>query len=235
MTHTHADQTLSLLEQAILVRLPRRGSIRLDDLVSDITTAAASVELSENARATVDAAIAGLRHRGLVDDKVLRSTTVGEKVLREALGARRVPTWPQFCNMLAARALGLSPGSNPARRTLATRDALALAVLRQRTLLPAGNTITEVADALIVEVLGLPPGKLSLARIRQHALARRIGSTAASGPFAAAASAVQAQGMDKASLVEAMARSVIEHELTPCRPTLEGSSVTRSSITSSAR
>lgn len=226
MSNTHDEQSLSLLEQAILVRLPSKRSIRFGDLIKDIAAFSAAERQSDLAHAAIDAAIAELRCRGFVHNTALRSTRAGEKALRDALGARRAPTWPQFCRMLASRALGLPPASDQAKKTFDSAGALALAVLRQRAPLPPGNTMMAVCDALVTEILGLPPGKVTLARIRQHALARRIGAIAAGGPVAAAASALQARGTDKASLIQALACRVIDLELTPRRPGAEPPSVT---------
>jgi hypothetical protein len=226
MPITPIDPPLTLVDQAILTRLRSKKPRRPGELVKPILSLApTSDEPVEKTQATILARVDELRRRGLVEDHKLCAVPAGDKALCDALGARRKPTWDQFCQWLATRALDLPPASDHAKQAFGSRESLALTVLRQRAPLPPGHKIAAVGDALIRELLGLPAGKITLAKIRQYAVLRRLGQQATGNPFDVAASMVNARGADKKSLIQALARQAFEREpvprpitLTPAKP-----------------
>ena len=122
---------------------------------------------------------------------------------------------------LPALAIGLRPDSEEARRLFGRKQgkkskksdgavAVAAAVLRNQFSIQKAATITALADALIAEALGLPPGPVTLSRLRAHVIARRAGVEAKGKPdqiaVRVAAKTLRARGADKRALVQALAR-----------------------------
>jgi len=130
-------------------------------------------------RQRVEARIASLRERGLVEPRRLAMTEAGADHLRQALGVERAPTWEQVKKKIApALALGVEPGD----RALASGEALIATVLARRLgIEDVGATINAVIDAAVSDRLGLPRGKLDLKRIRAHVLAQ-LGAGAGKEP-----------------------------------------------------
>lgn len=114
--------------------------------------------------------LATLRSRSLVD-KRRALTPEGRRVLADAFGLSRAPTWKQAQEKhMPALALGLEAGSDAVagKRLQATLLAAFLELERRPT--PA-----QVLEALFCSELGLPPGKVTLNKIRDHLIARRTG------------------------------------------------------------
>lgn len=222
MVNVRDDLSLSRLELVVLARLsvktkhpPDRPDLR--DAVREL------VLPSESPARAMSAALetlAGLRARGLViNPSRLRKGALGERglteeggrALRAAFGLARTPTWREIRGThLAALALGFKPGSEPAAKALRGGGTLAAAVLREHFEVREGTTLAAICDALIAEELGLPPGKVTLERIRAHVLARRAGVEAKGKSAEIAkrvvAATVRARNADKKSLAPALGR-----------------------------
>lgn len=117
------------------------------------------------------AILAELRSRSLLDQR-RALTPAGRRALADALGLGKAPGWNEIRNKrLPALALGLEASSDAvagSERLQATLLATCLGVEPRRT--PA-----QVLEALLAAELGLPPGKVTLNRIRDHLIARRTG------------------------------------------------------------
>jgi hypothetical protein len=140
-----------------------------------------------------------------------RVTDDGRRALCRAFGFEATPTWLKIRDVhLPALGLGHAPGSEDARRRLASGEAIVAAVLQSELGIDAGNTVTALCDAIIIEALELPPGKVTLQRIRAHMLARRIGVDTRGEAAQIAARVVSARlgahNAHKASLALALAR-----------------------------
>lgn len=226
MVNVRDDLSLSRLELVVLARLsvktkrPPDGS-ELRDAVHELAMPAESpARAKEAALETLD----GLRARGLVSKPARDAkgklgeralTEEGERVLRVAFGLSRTPYWSEIRGVhLPALALGLRPGSDSAGRALRDGDRLAAAVLRERLALSEGGTLAAICDGLVAEALGLPPGEVTLERIRAHVLARRAGvetkGTSREIARRVAAAAVRARNAEKASLIQALGRRWVQ-------------------------
>jgi hypothetical protein len=98
-------------------------------------------------------------------------------------------------------------------------DSIAAAVLRWQLGLHGGATLSAVCDALVAEVLRMPPGPLSLDRIRTHVLARRAGIEAKGDPVKlaarVAASAMGVRRADQRSMTQALGRRWLDEDFDP--------------------
>lgn len=140
-----------------------------------------------------------------------RLSDEGRRALCRAFGLETPPTWIKIRDAhLPALGFGLAPGSEDARRRLESGDAIVAATLQSELGIDDANTVTALCDALIIEALDLPPGEVTLQRIRAHVLARRIGVDTKGEVAQIAARAVSARlgahNAHKASLARALAR-----------------------------
>jgi len=140
-----------------------------------------------------------------------RLTGEGKAALCRAFGLDAVPTWRKiFDEHLPALGIGLAPGSEDARRRFASGEAIIAAALRSALGIDHATTVTALCDALIIEALDLPPGNVTLKRLRAHVLARRIGvdtkGEAAQIAARAVSASLGASNATKASLSRALAR-----------------------------
>jgi len=227
MGNVRDDLSLSGLELVVLARLSVRPHTKppgVPELGKAVRELALPSESPARAKEVALETLAALRARGLVSQSSsARKGQLGERsltddggrALRAALGLARTPSWSEVRGAhLPALALGLQPGSDPAVRVLRDGDALAAAVLREHLEARDGATLAAVCDALIVEALALPPGPLTLDRIRAHVLARRarveVKGTALEIAKRVAASVVRARNANKESLVPALGRRWVQ-------------------------
>jgi len=167
---TEESSELSRLELLVLARLsggkqPPSPSDVAKDLARLVTPAASYGEW----RTRLGPMLRALKDRGLID-RQRRLTKGGKDALRSALEAPRVPTWREMRDqLLPALALGGDP------KTAGGAAGLQSAVLTRLLGLDRQPTVTQVLDALVAAELGLPPGKVTLGKIRAVVLARRAG------------------------------------------------------------
>src|SRR5262249_6980158 len=110
-----------------------------------------------------------LEDRGLID-RQRRLTKGGQEALRCAPRSPPVPTLREGCNqILPANGLGED------RKTARGAAGLQSAVLTRLLKLDRRTTVTQVLDALVAAEFGLPPGEVTLGKIRAAVLARRTG------------------------------------------------------------
>jgi len=174
MTVAQDQTSLSRVELVVLACHSQAKPPSEAELAKVIRELALTVESAASAPELVRAAFAGLQQRALVNER-RRLTDEGERVLRAALGLARTPRWPEVRDThLPAKALGLAPGAEEAK-AVAERDTLVPATLRTTLGFPPARSVTAMCDALIADELRLPPGPLTLHRIRAHLLARRSG------------------------------------------------------------
>lgn len=129
----------------------------------------------DEARSAATAALGMLRHRGLVSDRKLTAT--GSQVLCNACGVSRKPAWNTFRQRyFPAIALGVAPAPVTRRGP----DALAQRLARKLGVAEP-PTMIALCDSLIARELRMPPGKLTLARIRAHVLAQCVQAEAKGG------------------------------------------------------
>src|SRR4029079_7654213 len=139
-------------------------------------------------------------------------TEAGRRALCAVLKLGSAPAWTQIkSSHLPALALGIRPGSQEAQAALKDAETIAMAVLRTEYGVTQASTPAALADALVAQQLGLPPGEITLHRIRTHFLAERAGVDAKKGALDSivrmlAAKALQAHGAKKDALVPALAR-----------------------------
>lgn len=205
MTYTHHDHSLSPLELVILARLSSKKSPVPKELAQAVLDLASPAGSPEQVQESIAQALAALRRRALVDADRLRLSEDGRRVLCAVFELEHVPTWTQIRALLPACSLGLRPGSTEAREALKTKSALMIAILRERGELPRGSTLAAVSDALIAEVLKLPPGRMTLKRIRAHALGLRIRS-GSNTPDQVVAEILHDKCTDKKSMLRALGR-----------------------------
>jgi hypothetical protein len=170
---TTASNDLSRLELIVLARLSSTKPPSATQLVKDVAALAFPSEAAGQAQEPVLQALAGLRNRGLVNKPRNTLNDKGEQQLRKAFELSETPTWAQVRDEhLAARELGLRPGSDDAIGVFKAGPKLAVAILRASTRAPKASTVISLCDALIADALGVPPGPVTLERIRAHVLAR---------------------------------------------------------------
>jgi hypothetical protein len=183
MTNLRSDHSLSRFELIVLARLSCAKPPSEHELVEALCELVRPEEIPGPAHEVVSDTLAALRRRELVSDRRSTLTMNGEIALRATFDLEDTPSWTEVRTAhLPARALGLQPGSSAAKTTLNDASTIALAVLQAHFKLAPGAKIAAVCDAIIVEELGLPPGRVTLASIRAHMLARRAGSDAKGTP-----------------------------------------------------
>lgn len=211
MTNTCDDHSLSRLELVVLARLSSAKPPGEKELAEAVREFALPAESPRHAREIAAEAVAALRGRGLVNDRRSALTDDGGRALRAAFDLGRTPTWSDVRDAhLPALALGLQPGSEEASTVVRTTATITTAVLRTEFGIEKASTVSAVCDALIVKLLGMPPGPVTLARIRTHVLARYAGVEAKGkldqlAPRIAAAT-LGTHRADKRSLVRALGR-----------------------------
>jgi hypothetical protein len=184
---THDVPPLTRLEVLVLARLSAAESNPPSEreLAKTVHDLALPEESPSRAREVALETLEALRGRGLVNRPARprkgtlgkRSLTdEGRRVLRAMLGLARVPTWSQVRDAhLSALAFGQKPGSEQAKAMAGSADAIAATVLRGKLEIEDAPTVSDVYDVLLAEALGMPPGKITLSKIRAHVLARRLG------------------------------------------------------------
>lgn len=183
--HEASPSRTELVVLACLSQSKPPSDAELGDAVHEL---AFPKETSDGARQHALELLSGLVHRAWVtpDDGSSRRgksravvsprklTDSGKRVLREAFQLSRAPTWAQVRDKhLPSLALGLPPGSERASKAC-TESALTAAVLCSRFGIHDASSPAAVCDALVAKLLGMPPGRLTLDRIRAHVLARDI-------------------------------------------------------------
>lgn len=217
MTSTRDSHSPTRLEIVVLARMSVSKLPSEKDLVDATLAFALPNGSRERARDMVVEALEALRAHGLVNVRRRALTEDGSRTLRETFGLARTPAWRDVRDKhLPARALGLVPGSKQATEVLREADSIAAAVLRNQLGIREASTLPALCDALVVEDLGLPPGPITIARIRSHVLARRLGGQAKGDPIAfaarAAATAMRAPRADKRSMVQALGRRWVSED-----------------------
>jgi hypothetical protein len=229
MTNPRDQQSLSRLDLVVLARLstPKPPTERaLGDAVLELVTPGESqVRAKEVALET----LAALRGRGLVSERSRSLTDEGRRAIRAAFGLTRAPTWTEIRDAyLPALGLGLQPGSEQATAAVRGKDALTAAVLRKHLGIREGGSLNAVCDALIAEVLELPPGPVNMNVIRACVLARRAGVPANGTPkeigAGVVADAVKVKKVDRRSMLQALGRRWVNEAGTlptskPAQPT----------------
>lgn len=187
MVPSRDESSPSRTELVVLACLSQKtppSDVELGDAVQQLALPA---EPPEVARQRAVELLAGLVRRAWVTgegDPVVRGkrrkaepprklTEAGKRVLRAAFHVSRVPSWAQVRDRHLP-ALALGPAGSEAGATSCTEEALMAAVLGARFGVRGASTLTGVCDALIAQALGMPPGKLTLDRIRAHVLLRGI-------------------------------------------------------------
>jgi len=185
MVNARDDQPLTRLEVLVLARASDSKTLKEEALAKTVFELALPNESPARAREVALETFEVLSARGLVKkpsrtrkgnvgSKLL--TDEGRRALRSVFGLTRVPTWSQVRDYhLPALALGLKPGSVQAKAAVSSEDAITATVLRGKLGIEHAPTVADLCDALIAEVLGMSPGKLTLGKIRAHVLARRSG------------------------------------------------------------
>ncbi|HEX7838345.1 MAG TPA: hypothetical protein VF469_12810 [Kofleriaceae bacterium] len=216
----------------MLARLSSTKPPSEKDLGDAVHTFALPAESPARAREVAVETIAGLHRRALVADQHSRGrastakqrvrpqaapkpgrklTDEGRRALREAFSLERTPTWLEVRDKhIPALELGLQPGSENARKTLTDAETIAPAALRVHFGLPEAATATALCDALLAELVGLPPGPITIERIRCHVLAQRAGIEAKGDlkqtTHRVVLATLRARGSDKRAMVKALAR-----------------------------
>jgi hypothetical protein len=183
MTDTPDHQSLFHVELIVLARLSCASGANEEELAAAVTEVAPPDE-GPSAREHVARASAALRKRSLVTDpKSTRKTPhprskltdEGRRVLRTAFGLDKTPSWTKVRDRyVPALGLGLSAASEQASK-LGNTEELTLAALRQHFEISAASTVSALCDALIAKALGLPPGPVTLLRLRAHVLTHELG------------------------------------------------------------
>jgi hypothetical protein len=211
MTNTRPDLSLSRIELVILARMSVAKPPGEQELAKQVADLAMHNDPPAHAREAVAHALAALRRRGLVSTHQRIATDDGNRALRAAFELPQTPTWTAVRNShLAARALGLPPGTPQTQKTVKDAKTMALPILRAHFKLPAGATLTAICDVLIAEALHLPAGPVTIARIRAHVLAQHAGGTATGTPermaTQLAAKTLKASPADKRTMGRALGR-----------------------------
>jgi hypothetical protein len=180
MTPSRPDLSVSRLELIVLARLSSAKSPsdrELAIVIEELALLDAHAHPDQIATTT----LAQLRRRGLVHEPTQQArqrrtlTDQGVRTLRAAFDLDKTPLWKDIHNThLLARALGLEPGSQDA--TTATKDATTIASIVVRNQYKVARP-SEIADKMIADALGLPPGPITLTRLRAHMLAKEAGVT----------------------------------------------------------
>jgi hypothetical protein len=208
MTSTHETESLSHVDLIALARLSCSAGANVDELTAAIAEAAPP-DGSPTARERATSALTALRADSLATTPKStkrspspRSTITdrGKRALSAAVGLDKAPRWTEFRDRyLPALALGLSVTSEQTS-TLGKTEELTLTTLRQHFDVSQASTVVALCDAVIAKALGLPPGPITLLRLRAHVLARDLGidSTVASTPeLEALAARVAAVSQDR--------------------------------------
>lgn len=175
MTPSASPPSLSRLELLVLAALTSAKPPSLTDLGKRLHKLAFAQESPGQARLRVGERVAALRARGLIDGKRHLLTEDGKRALCAGLGVARVPQWKDVQSKIAP-ALALTPqlGPDAARRALEDAETLHAALLSAQLGLPPARTINALCDALLAQLLNLPPGKkVTPDLLRAHALAQR--------------------------------------------------------------
>jgi hypothetical protein len=103
-------------------------------------------------------------------------TESGRLALTDALGLAAAPTWKDMCGRIVpALALGERPGSEAAAAALRSADAMTATLLRRDRSFGEVANVAELCDRIIARALGMPPGPVTPAGIRAHALTMHCG------------------------------------------------------------
>lgn len=166
------------------------------------------------AATTVVRTLMALRERRLVTG--IQLTDEGARALRAAFGMSRRPTWESVRShhlpMLGADSQQRTPRAGTPR---SRREASTPAILCAKLGLGDASSVAAVCDALVVEALEMPAGKLTLDAIRAHVLARRCG-VAPGGSPGAVAKRIVSQPANDAAL--ALARQGLRARAEPLEP-----------------
>lgn len=101
-------------------------------------------------------------------------TPGGERALRTVFNLTAVPSWIDVRDQhFASLALGVPAGSALAKAAC-KEPAIVTAVLAVRFGVCDARELSDVCDAIVADTLGMPRGKMTLARIRAHVLAREV-------------------------------------------------------------
>lgn len=183
MVNIPGARSLTRLEILMLARLSLSKAPSEKELIETVHDLALPEESPARAREVALETLEALRDRGLVSKPARRRkgtlgarslTDDGRRVLRAVFGLARTPSWSQVRDAhLPALALGQKPGSEQAKAMVGTADAIAATVLRGKLGIEHAPTVSAVCDTLIAEALGMPPGGMTLNKIRAHVLARR--------------------------------------------------------------
>jgi hypothetical protein len=181
MAQTRDESPPSRIELVVLACLSQPKPPSDAELGDALRELAAPLDPAEATRPRAVDLLATVVRRGWVtaDRKLTES---GKRALRTAFQLARAPTWGQVRDKhLPSLALGVVPGSEQAKAAC-TENAMMAAVLCARFNVRDARTPVAVCDALIAKALGLPPGKLTLDRMRAHVLARGMPGKAADAP-----------------------------------------------------
>jgi hypothetical protein len=179
MTHTRPDLALSRLELVVLSRLssPKPPSEReLSKVVSELARPSEAANVAEIAIHTTEQ----LRERGLIHALRMTLSESGVLALRAAFNLDKTPLWKDIHNShLLARSLGFTPGTEATRKALKDTGGIANVVVCTHFKVKKPS---DVADKLICDALGLPPGPMTMGRIRTHMLAKYTGTSVGEPP-----------------------------------------------------
>jgi hypothetical protein len=215
MTTTHDDHSLSRLELVVLARMSAAKPPSARDVNDVILKLVLPEESPAHAKQIAKETVATLCRRALATEQ-RRLTDNGRNLLRTAFDLAHTPSWREVRDAhLPALSVGLLPGTEDASKATRSADTMSAAILTAQLGVAKADTLTAAIDALIARDLGIPPGPLTLARIRMYVLARHAGiepkdkATTPDVELAAkrfAVSAVRARRADKPSLAQALGR-----------------------------
>jgi len=175
---------LSRTELLVLARLAVPKPPSLAEIAESLVKLVAPTATKGEWKDRLTAVLGGLQSRSLIDER-RRLTDAGRHALTDAFPAKRAPAWKDIRDKhLPAQALGLDASSDVA----ADGERLQAALLSRRLELPHAQTLAQALDALVAAELGLPPGKVTMDRIRGQLLRRRTGEEIRGNALAAAKS-----------------------------------------------
>lgn len=171
MSQSRVESPASAFELIVLARLSSKSAPKSSALESSLRPYApdGTAEIST----LISRSLESLQRRGLATGKHVR-TAAGEAELRALLGVKQVPDWRALSGRhLLMKALG-RPALNDPKQAVPDATQLAILLLASHYKLSDKATPTDLGNAIIAEMLGMPPGAYALAEIRAFAIARRF-------------------------------------------------------------
>lgn len=171
MTTAQDINTLTNFDVVVLARLSASKSTSPSDIRKSLIKIMSPPDAA-NAN-LVSASLLRLHRARFANEN--RRTPEGEQALRSTFGLDSTPEWKEVrVAHLPALGLGLRAGSQEAAAVLADGKTLSAHLVCKHIKVATPTTLKAVSDALIIKALELPPGDITLERIRAHMLARQV-------------------------------------------------------------